>query len=60
MASRRKQRKAEKERRHATKLVRLQPDEPDGCLVYTREQAAQALGINLATLDRHVIPSLRP
>jgi hypothetical protein len=58
VASRRQQRKIEKERRHAPKLVRVPPDEPVEHLVYTREQAAQALGISLATLDRRVIPAI--
>jgi hypothetical protein len=58
MASRRQQRKAEKERRHAEKDVCVQLDEPVELLVYTREQAAQMLGISLATLDRRVIPAI--
>jgi hypothetical protein len=58
MSSRRHQRKAEKERRHAPKLVRVPPDEPIELLVYTRQQAAEALGISLATLDRRVIPAI--
>jgi hypothetical protein len=58
VSSRRHQRKAEKERRHALKVVHLQPGEPIECLVYRREQAAQALGISLATLDRRVIPAI--
>jgi Recombinase len=59
MASRRQQRKTEKERRHIAKDVRvLQPGEPVELLVYTREQAAQILGISLATLDRRVIPAI--
>jgi hypothetical protein len=58
MASRRQQRKVEKERRHALKLVRVPPGEPVELLVYTREQAAQVLGISLATLDRRVIPAI--
>jgi hypothetical protein len=60
VASRRQQRKAEKGQRHAAKLVHVQPGESVECLVYTREQAAQALGISLDTLDRRVIPRSRP
>ena len=58
MANRRQARRREKEHRHAPKLVRVPPDEPVELLVYTREQAAQALGISLATLDRRVIPAI--
>jgi Recombinase len=58
MSSRRQGRRAEKDRRHAAKHVRVQPDEPVELIVYTREQAAQALGISLATLDRRVIPAI--
>jgi hypothetical protein len=58
LASRRQQRKAEKERRHTAKPVRLPPDEPVERVVYTREQAARALGISLATLDRRVMPTI--
>jgi hypothetical protein len=58
MANRRQQRKAEKERRHTAKPVRLPPDEAVERLIYTREQAARALGISLATLDRRVIPAI--
>lgn len=28
------------------------------CLVYSREQAAQVLGVSLATLDRRVVPAI--
>jgi hypothetical protein len=58
MASRRQQRRAEKERRHTAKPVCLTSDEPVDRDVYTREQAARALGISLATLDRRVIPAI--
>jgi hypothetical protein len=58
VSSRRQERKAEKERRHAPKLVRVQADEPVELIVYTREQAAQMLGMSLATLDRRVIPTI--
>jgi hypothetical protein len=56
MANRRQRRKTDKERRHAPRLARVQPSEPVERLVYSREQAAQAIGISLATLDRRVIP----
>jgi hypothetical protein len=63
VASRRQRRKTEKDRRHAPKAVRplIATDGRVGGierLVYSREQAAQALGISLATLDRHVIPAI--
>lgn len=32
--------------------------EPVARLVYSREQAAQALGVSLATLDRRVVPAI--
>jgi Recombinase len=64
MARRRQRRRREKERRHAPRPV-TPPAAPDGNvdgplerLVYSREQAAQALGISLATLDRRVIPAI--
>jgi hypothetical protein len=64
VAKRRQQRRREKERRHAT-----EPATPLGAddgrlagrvepLAYTREQAAQALGVSLATLDRRVVPAI--
>src|SRR5437763_1404885 len=61
MAKRRQQRKREKQLRHAPKRVGIDNDhvgEPGERLVYSREQAAQALGISLATLDRHVVPAI--
>lgn len=58
MSSRRQRRKAEKDRRHAPKQVPVQAEEPVELIVYTREQAAQMLGISLATLDRRVIPAI--
>lgn len=63
MASRRQRRKIEKDRRHAPKAV-TPLFATDGLIgeaervVYSREQAADALGISLATLDRRVIPTL--
>src|SRR6266545_1525495 len=64
MARRRQRRRREKEQRHAPKPVgALKLDvgclsEPIERLVYSREQAAQALGVSLATLDRRVIPTI--
>lgn len=64
MARRRQRRRREKERRHASSPVTL-PVPTDGHLdgqverlVYSREQAAQALGVSLATLDRRVVPAI--
>src|SRR5579872_1324177 len=59
MANRRQRRKGEKERRHAPKpAYDGELGGPVGRLVYSREQTAQALGISLATLDRHVVPAI--
>jgi hypothetical protein len=64
MAKRRQRRRREKELRHAPKLVRVsrldddQLDDPVERLVYSREQAAEALGVSLATLDRRVVPAI--
>lgn len=63
MARRRQRRRREKELRHAPKLA-TPPATADGHggepvdLVYSRKQAAQALGISLATLDRRVVPAI--
>ena len=59
MTKRRQRRKHEKDRRHVPKPVR-DNGEPEAIdrLVYSREQAAQALGISLATLDRRVVPAV--
>jgi hypothetical protein len=59
MARRRQRRRREKEQRHAPKHVGTNGSEGGGPverLVYSREQAAQALSISLATLDRRVVP----
>ncbi len=64
MAKRRQRRRREKEQRHAPKPVDVLA--PDGSqlsgaaerLVYSREQAAQPLGVSLATLDRRVVPAI--
>ncbi len=57
-------RKREKELRHAPRSVVSQvANGGDSCgpvepLVYSRDQAAQTLGISLATLDRRVVPAI--
>jgi hypothetical protein len=64
VARRRQRRRREKEQRHA--LRRVTPSaaadgdvgEPVEILVYSREQAAQALGVSLTTLDRRVVPAI--
>jgi hypothetical protein len=64
VARRRQRRRREKERRHAPRPVT--PPAATNChvggpverLAYTREQAAQALGVSLATLDRRVVPAI--
>jgi hypothetical protein len=61
MANRRQRRKSEKERRHVPRPIRLNDSElgrAGARLVYSREEAAQVLGISLATLDRRVIPAI--
>jgi len=60
MVKRRQRRRREKEHRRATTSApplaaddgRVEP------LAYTREQAAEALGVSLATLDRRVVPAI--
>jgi hypothetical protein len=62
MSSRRRRRRAAAERRHASSAqasahasgLKLADDVER--LAYTREQAAEALGISLATLDRRIVP----
>jgi hypothetical protein len=56
MAKRKQRRKTEKQQRHAPKPVHLELGAAVERLVYSREQAARALGISLATLDRCVVP----
>jgi hypothetical protein len=64
MARRRQRRRRDKERRHAPSPVTppipigVSADGPAERLFYSREQAAQELGISLATLDRRVIPAI--
>jgi hypothetical protein len=64
MPRRRQRRRNEKQRRHASPTG----DAPTGHdlrpagyvtrLAYTRRQAAEALGVSLATLDRRVVPTI--
>src|ERR671936_233892 len=61
MTSRRRRRQAVAQRRHAksqdaARASGLRLAEDVERLAYTREQAAEALGISLATLDRRVVP----
>jgi hypothetical protein len=61
MTSRRRRRQAAAHRRHAksedaARASGLKLAEDGGRLAYTRQQAAEALGISLATLDRRVVP----
>src|SRR4051794_30199036 len=61
MPSRRQRRKAATKHRHATTRAPRIVGEFEFAervvrLAYTREQAAEALGISLATLDRRVVP----
>jgi hypothetical protein len=64
MARRRQRRRREKEQRHVPRSGRPSAaadddiGEPVERLVYSREQAAQALGVSLATLDRRVVPAI--
>ena len=61
MTSRRRRRQVAAQRRHAksedaARASGLKLAEDVDRLVYTRQQAAEALGISLATLDRRVVP----
>jgi hypothetical protein len=64
VATRRQRRRRDHARRHAAapgaSLVGADGriDEPTERLVYSREQAAHALGVSLATLDRRVVPAI--
>src|SRR5215218_10565787 len=64
MAKRRQRRRAEKERRHAdtpAAVPRARDFEMTSRvkrLACTRKQAAEALGVSLATLDRRVVPAI--
>lgn len=63
MASRRQRRRGEKQHRHAPPTWTLPAPEVQLAervdrLAYTRQQAAKAIGVSLATLDRRVIPAI--
>ena len=63
MANRRQRRRGEKEHRHAPPRRKLpaadvQLAERVERLAYTRQQAAEAIGVSVATLDRRVIPAI--
>jgi hypothetical protein len=64
MARRRQRRRREKELRHAPRsgtpgtAADGQVGGPVERLIYSREQAARALGVSLATLDRRVVPAI--
>ncbi|MGH3023451.1 MAG: recombinase family protein [Gaiellaceae bacterium] len=69
MAEKRRRRRADKRRRHDGSSTASRPGsampaeqfrlvEDVRRLVYTRQQAAEALGISIATLDRRVVPAL--
>lgn len=64
MANRRQRRRSEKEQRHAELLTPplrardVQLADRVDRLAYTRMQAAEALGVSLATLDRRVVPAI--
>ncbi len=70
MTARRQRKRIEKRRRQHRSLSELSAADPTALvpkyrlaeraepLVYTRTQAAEALGISLATLDRRIVPAL--
>jgi Recombinase len=64
MAKRRQRRRSEKQQRHAARkrgaLAARDVQIADRVvrLAYTRKQAAEALGVSLATLDRRVVPAI--
>ncbi|MGH3041114.1 MAG: recombinase family protein [Gaiellaceae bacterium] len=67
MTAKRRSKRAEKRRRHADpRPSQHEPGRSGGAhlaeraerLVYTRKQAAEALGVSLATLDRRIVPAL--
>lgn len=68
MAEKRRRRRAQKRRRHGSSTARPRSPEPAEQfrlvenvqpLAYTRQQAAEVLGISLATLDRRIVPALK-
>ncbi|MGH3129198.1 MAG: recombinase family protein [Gaiellaceae bacterium] len=64
MARHRQRRRGDKQRRHASRSVStlsardLHLTARVQRLAYTRRQAAEALGVSLATLDRRVVPAI--
>ena len=63
MANRRQRRRSDKEHRHARRSPTPSPPEVQLAerverLAYTRQQAAKAIGVSLATLDRRVVPAI--
>jgi hypothetical protein len=64
MARRRQRERAEKQRRHTPPSLAvlsardLQRTDRVERLAYTRKQAAEALGVSLATIDRRVVPAI--
>jgi hypothetical protein len=62
VSKRRQRRRREKELRRAARPAGAADDArlagPVEPRVYTREQAAQALGVSVATLDRRVVPAI--
>jgi hypothetical protein len=69
MPEKRRRRRAEKRRRHDGSSTASRPGSAESAeqfrlvddvqsLAYTRQQAARALGISLATLDRRIVPAL--
>lgn len=63
MANRRQRRRNDKEHRHSPRSPT--PPAPDvqlaervERLAYTRQQAAKAIGVSLATLDRRIVPAI--
>jgi hypothetical protein len=65
VSARRKQRRERKLRRHRAEPKRiwappgeLQEVEEPNRLAYSRKQAAEALGVSISTIDRHVVPSV--
>ena len=69
MAEKRRRRRTEKRRRHNGSSTASRPGSAEPAeqfrlvedvrrLVYMRQQAAEALGISLATLDRRIVPAL--
>ncbi len=63
MANRRQRRRSDKEHRHSRRSPTPSPPDVQLAervepLAYTRQQAAKAIGVSLATLDRRVVPAI--